>query len=87
VVEQILVRDLPTSEKEEPSTLAKGCIVKKYIGKWGPYLYAVTKKNGKQTWKYLGRADGLAPRVGKTRRPHAEGPTTSEEIEQQERML
>jgi hypothetical protein len=29
------------------------------VGKCGPYLYHVTKYKGKQTWKYLGKADGL----------------------------
>jgi len=56
VVETVSAQDLPTPE--EGRGLVRGCIVKKWIGKWGPYLYAVTKHNGKQTWTYLGRADG-----------------------------
>lgn len=48
----------------------KGCIVIKTVrcGKncgscpHGPYAYQVTKKDGKQTWKYLGLAKDL-PRL------------------------
>jgi len=51
--------DLPTRDEQDENGLVRGCIVKKWVGKYGPYLYAVTKKHGKQTWKYLGRVDGL----------------------------
>lgn len=36
-----------------------GCIVIKHVRGYGPYAYHVTKTNGKQDWKYLGRADKL----------------------------
>lgn len=59
--------------KAEHSTfhnIGEGCIVRKMVGKCGPYLYHVTKHKGKQTWKYLGKAGGLVnARVGK----HLEG--------------
>jgi len=43
-----------------------GCLVIKTVRGFGPYAYRVTKHKGKQTWKYLGRADGLVTeeRVG-----------------------
>ena len=41
-----------------------GCIVDKMINKWGPYRYLVTRRKGKQTWKYLGRTDQF--KVGKS---------------------
>ena len=73
-VAQSISQDLPTSEK---NGLVSGCIVTKWVGKWGPYRYAVSKKNGKQTWKYLGRADGLVSR--QAIRAAAEVRTSSEE--------
>ena len=51
---------LPTREKQDVLPPNRGCLVRKMIaGRWGPYLYSVTKKNGKQTWKYLGKVSGL----------------------------
>lgn len=42
-----------------------GCIIKKMIGKWGPYLYHVKRVGKKQTWTYLGKVDELVrERVG-----------------------
>jgi len=58
-------------EDHEKPELPKGCIVIKMVrcGKegcsscpHGPYAYLVTKKDGKQTWKYLGLAKDL-PRL------------------------
>lgn len=36
-----------------------GCIVEKMVNNCGLYVYHVTKKNGKQTWKYLGKKADL----------------------------
>jgi hypothetical protein len=51
--------NLPTQDDQDENRLVRGCLVRKMVGRWGPYLYSVTKRHGKQTWKYLGRADGL----------------------------
>jgi hypothetical protein len=69
-------RQLRESESHIRSGLVSGgCIVSKYVGKWGPYLYHVTKHHGKQTWKYLGKEgsprataarEALRGRVGKS---------------------
>ncbi|MBY8999049.1 MAG: hypothetical protein KGD60_15085 [Candidatus Thorarchaeota archaeon] len=47
------------TEREDLPTLTNGCIVDKMVGKWGPYRYRVTKHQGKQTWKYLGKTSRL----------------------------
>ena len=46
----------------------EGCIIKKMVNKWGPYLYHVKRVGKKQTWTYLGKASELArdTKVGKT---------------------
>lgn len=42
-----------------------GCVIKKMVGKYGPYLYYVKRINGRQYWKYLGKASSaLARRAG-----------------------
>jgi len=47
-----------------------GCVVIKYVNGYGPYAYHVEKVQGRQYWKYLGRADKLglvtSERVGKS---------------------
>lgn len=47
--------DLPTDQDE--GLVNSGCIVVKLVNGCGPYGYLVTKHNGKQNWKYLGRAE------------------------------
>ena len=54
-------RDLPTVPNEyrsyyDRAARGDGCITKKMVGKCGPYLYYVKRINGKQHWKYLGKA-------------------------------
>ena len=54
-------RDLPTVPNEYSSYYDRaargdGCITRKMVGKCGPYLYYVKRINGKQHWKYLGKA-------------------------------
>ena len=57
---ELVHEELPTrAQTEDRGLVSQGCVVKKWVGKYGPYLYRVTKSHGKQTWKYLGRADGL----------------------------
>ena len=50
------IEDLPTASYYERASRGDGCITKKMIGKCGPYLYYVKRINGKQHWKYLGKA-------------------------------
>ena len=54
-------RDLPTPADEYSSYYDRaargdGCITKKMVGNCGPYAYYVKRINGKQHWKYLGKA-------------------------------
>lgn len=51
--------DLAAELEREYPRVGNGCIVVKTVNGYGPYAYRVTKRKGKQTWKYLGRADKL----------------------------
>ena len=58
------LRELHVDEMAEREIRKKrvgnsGCIVVKPVRGFGPYAYYVTKEKGKQTWRYLGRADKL----------------------------
>lgn len=55
------IEDLPTapdvySSYYERAARGDGCIIDKMVGKCGPYSYYVKRINGRQHWKYLGKA-------------------------------
>ena len=51
--------------------IVEGCIITKMVNGCGPYAYHVTKENGVQRWRYLGKASEIdlptlkSKRVGK----------------------
>lgn len=53
------VVDIAAELERDYPRVGNGCIVVKTVNGYGPYAYRVTKHKGKQTWKYLGRADKL----------------------------
>lgn len=60
--------NLQVMSHSEPGTLSGGCIIKKMVGKWGPYRYHVKRVGKKQTWTYLGKSSELVrERVGNSK--------------------
>ena len=49
--------DVAESVTQDKGVGNSGCIVVKTVRGFGPYAYHMTKEKGKQTWRYLGRAD------------------------------
>jgi len=56
---ELHVDEMAEREMRKKGVGNSGCIVVKPVRGFGPYAYHVTKENGKQTWRYLGRADKL----------------------------
>jgi hypothetical protein len=72
VISDAKSHDLPTRPDDyssyfERAARGDGCIINKMVGKCGPYRYYVKRINGRQHWKYLGKAGQqlVNVRVGK----------------------
>jgi hypothetical protein len=72
VISDAKSHDLPTRPDDyssyfERAARGDGCIINKMVGKCGPYRYYVKRINGRQHWKYLGKAGPqlVNDRVGK----------------------